>query len=134
MGNHPPSQKLVVARVQVVFAQPIIVSKTMNEFGVLENDRPVRGGTTGQATDAAVDMGRGRDFDVPNGQTESCEDFPNGEFLSDGLNPLRCTDATHFLVFETGENVGKEGRRPDGVIVGKNDNVRRNFLDSLDHL
>ena len=88
MGNHPPSQKLVVSRVQVVFAKPIIVGKTVNEFGVLENNRPVRGGTTGQATDAAVDVGRGRDFDVPNSQTEGREDLPNGEFLSDRLNSL----------------------------------------------
>ena len=45
--NHPSRQELVVARVQVIFAQPIVMGKTVNEFGVLENDRPVRSGTPG---------------------------------------------------------------------------------------
>ena len=47
VGNHPPSQELVVARVQVIFAQPVIVGEPVKEFGVLENDCPVCGGTTG---------------------------------------------------------------------------------------
>jgi len=57
MGNHPPSQELVVPGVQMVFAQPIVVSEAVNEFGVLEDDCSIRCGTTGQAADTTVDMG-----------------------------------------------------------------------------
>ena len=79
-------------------------------------------------------MGRSRDFDVPNGQTESREDLPNCELLSNRLNSLRSPNSAHFLVFETGEDVREESGRPNCVIVGKNNDVGRNLFDSLDHL
>ena len=79
-------------------------------------------------------MGRGRDFDVANGQTEGRKDLPHSELLSDGLDPLRCADSAHFLVFKAGQDVWKERGRPNGVVVGENDDIGSDFLDSLDHL
>lgn len=79
-------------------------------------------------------MSRRRNFDIPDSQTESSKYLPNGELLSDRLNSLRSADPTDLLVFEAGEDVGKECGRPNSIVIGKDDDVRRDFLDPPDHL
>lgn len=39
-----------------------------------------------------------------------------------------------MLVFETGKDIGKEGRGPDSVIVSKYDDVSGAILDAMAHL
>lgn len=72
----------------MVFVQPIVMGKAVDEFRVLENNCSVRSGATGQAADPTIDMGGSGDFDVPDSQTESRKNLPDGEFLPDRLNSL----------------------------------------------
>ena len=44
--DHPPRQELVVSRVELVLAQPVVMCEAVQEFGILENDGAVGGGTT----------------------------------------------------------------------------------------
>ena len=46
VADHPASQKLVVARIELVLSEPIVVREAVQEFGVFQNDGPVGGGTT----------------------------------------------------------------------------------------
>lgn len=70
MTNHPPRQKLVVAGVKLILPQPIVVSETVEEFRVLQNDGAVRSRASGETRQAAVDVRRGGDLNVSDGQSE----------------------------------------------------------------
>lgn len=43
MADHPPCQELVVPRVELVLAQPVVMCEAVQELGVLENDGAIRG-------------------------------------------------------------------------------------------
>ena len=57
MADHPARQELVVARVQLVLAQPVVVGETVKEFGVLEDDSAVGGCSAGETGQATVNVG-----------------------------------------------------------------------------
>jgi len=124
MGNHPSSEEFVVTRVQVVFAQPKIVGEAVQKIRVFQNNSSVCGRSARKTRDTSIDMRRRGDFDITNGQSERSEHFPNGEFLTARLNTLRRANTANLLIFETSQNIRKQCRRPDRIVVGKDDNVR----------
>lgn len=79
-------------------------------------------------------MGRSGDLDVPDGETESGEDLPDGHLVSDGLDALRGSDSSDLLILEAGEYRWEEGRRPDGVVVGEDDDIGGGVSNSVGHL
>lgn len=134
VADHPTGQELVVARVEMIFPHPEIMGKAVDEFGVLEDDGPVSGGPPGQARDPTIDMRRARDFNVPDRQPERGEDFPDGHPRSTGLDALTRPDASDLLILEASEDVGQQGGRPDGIVIGKDDDVGRTVSDPVHHL
>jgi hypothetical protein len=134
VADHPSGQELVVTRVQVIFAHPEIVGKAVNKFGILEDDGTVRGGPSGQARDTTVDMGRARNLDIPDRQPERGQNFPHGHPLAAWLDPLTRPDTSNLLILETSEHVGQQGRRPDGIVIGKDDDIRGSMPDPVNHL
>jgi hypothetical protein len=134
VGDHPPGKKLVVARVEVVLAEPEVVREAVEKVGVLEDDRPVGGRSSRETRDAAVDVSRRCDLDVADGKTEGGEDFPDGHLVPDGLDPLRRSHAADFLILEAGEDGREEGGRPDCVVVGEENDVGRRVPDAVTHL
>jgi len=40
VAHHPTRQKLIIARVQLVLAEPAVMRKTMEGLGIFEDDRP----------------------------------------------------------------------------------------------
>ena len=134
VADHPSGEKLVVPRVQVILAHPKVVRETVDEFGVLENDGTVGSRPSGQTRNSTIDMGRARDFNVPDRQSESGQDFPNGHPFPARLDPLTRPDTTDLLILETSEGVGQERGRPDGIVIGKDDNVGRRVPDPVHHL
>ena len=132
--DHPSGEELVVPRVEVVLSEPEVVGEAVEELGVLEDDGTVRGGSTGEAGDTAVDVGRGGDFDVSDRETEGGEDLPDGHLVPDGLDTLRGPDSADLLVLEAGEHRGQEGGRPDCVVVRKDDDVCRCVSYTVTHL
>jgi hypothetical protein len=134
VADHPSGQELVVTRVQVIFAHPEIVGKAVNKFGILEDDGTVRGGPSGQARDTTVDMGRARNLDIPDRQPERGQNFPHGHPLAAWFDPLTRPDTSNLLILETSEHVGQQGRRPDGIVIGKDDDIRGSMPDPVNHL
>ena len=134
VADHPPGEVLVVARVELVLPEPVVVGESVQELGVLENDRPVGRRTTRETGETAVDVSRGRNLDVPDGETERGENLPDGHVLADRLHALGCADTTDLLVLKAGEDVRKHGRGPDGVVVSEDDNVGGAVFDAVRHL
>lgn len=106
----------------------------MEKLGIFEDDRTIRRCATRKAGNSAVDVGRGGDLDVADCQTEGGEDFPNGHALPYRLYPLTSADAANFLIFETGEDIGKERWGPNSVIIGENDDIGGGIFDAVAHL
>lgn len=79
-------------------------------------------------------MGRAGDFDVAEGKTERSEDLPDRHALPDGLHALAGADTADFLVFKAREGIWEEGGRPDGVVVGEDDDICGCVLDAMAHL
>jgi len=132
--DHPPCKELIVTRVQLVLSQPVVVCEAVQKFGVLEDDSPVGSRSPRQAWDTAVDMTGGGDFDVANGKAECGKNFPDRHRLPHWLNALACTNASNLLVLETGQDRGKQGRGPNGVVVGEEDDVGGGVFDTVAHL
>ena len=132
--DHPASQELVVPRVEMVFAEPEIVGEAVDEIGVLENDGPVRGRPPREAGDTTVHVGGGGDLDVPDGQPEGGEHFPDGHPVPNGLDTLGRPYAADFLVLKGREDVRQHGRRPDGIVVGEADDIGGALSDAFHHL
>ena len=129
MRDHPACQELVVPRVELVLPQPVVVGEAMQELWVLQDDGPVRSSPSRQTRNAAVNVCRRGDLDIPDGQPEGSEDLPDRHAVADGLHALRRADTTDFLVLKAGEDVGEEGRGPDGVIVGEDHRVEEVLRD-----
>lgn len=134
VADHPPREELVVARVELVLAQPVIMRESVEKLGVLEDDGAVRGCTPGETGNAAINVCRGGDFDVSNGEAERREDLPDRHPVPTWLHTLTRPHTADLLVLETGEGVREERRRPNGVVVGKHDDIRRRILDPMAHL
>jgi len=134
MRDHPPREELVVARVEVVLAQPEIVREPVQEVRVLEDDGPVRGGPAGQARDTAIDVRRRGDLDVSDGKSERSEDLPDGKLLAAWLDALRRADSADLLVFKAREHIRQECGRPDGIIVSEDDDVGGCVSNPVGHL
>jgi hypothetical protein len=79
-------------------------------------------------------VGRGRDFDVADGQTERGKYLPNSHLLADGLDALGCTDTTDLLVLEARKHGRQHGGRPDGIIISETDDIGRGISDPVGHL
>ena len=79
-------------------------------------------------------MGRGRYLDIADGKPKSSKNLPNGHSISHRLNSLGRAHPTDSLILKTGKHVWKKRRWPNGIVVGKNDNIRRGVLDSMTHL
>jgi hypothetical protein len=108
--------------------------KTVQEFGVLENDGTVGGGTSRETRDTPINVGRAGDFDIANSETESSEDFPNGHTVAYRLDTLTRAHTADSLVFKTCEGVRQKRRWPNGVVVGEDDDVGGGVLDAVAHL
>lgn len=134
MANHPPCKEFVITRVKLIFAEPEIVGETVQKFGILENDSAVGSSAAGKAGNTAVDVGGGRDFDVTDSQAECGEDFPNGHLVANGLDTLRGTDTADFLILKAGQHARQHGWRPNGVIVGKYNDIGRSVANTVGHL
>jgi hypothetical protein len=74
--DHPAREELVVARVEVVLAQPEVVGESMEEGWVLEDDGTVRCCSTGEAGDPSVDVSTRCDLDIADREAERSEYFP----------------------------------------------------------
>lgn len=134
MAHHPPRQKLIVPRIELILSQPVVMREAVEEIGVFEDDGPVRGGAPGETGDAAVDVGRGRDLDVADGEAERGEDLPHRHPAPDLLHALARADAADLLVLKTRQHIRQHRRRPDRIVVRKDDDVRRRVLDPVAHL
>jgi hypothetical protein len=132
--DHPAGEELVVAGVELVFSEPKVVGEAVEELGVLEDDGAVSSGAAGKTGEATVDVSGAGDFDVANGETEGGEDLPDGHAVADGLDALAGADAADLLVLEAGEDGWEQGRGPDGVVVGEEDDVCGCVLDAVAHL
>jgi hypothetical protein len=42
VADHPPRQELVVTRIKMIFAEPVVMREAVEELGIFENDGPVR--------------------------------------------------------------------------------------------
>jgi hypothetical protein len=118
----------------MILVQPIIMGESVEKFGILEDESSIGSGTTGQTTHASIDMSGCRDLDITDGKTECGKDFPNRHPLTNRLHSLRCAYCTDLLILETGENIRKKGRGPDGVVVGEDDNIGCDSFDARNHL
>ena len=59
VADHPTSKELVVSRVQLILAKPVVVGEAMKEFRIFEDDGAVCGCTTREARNTAINV-RGR--------------------------------------------------------------------------
>lgn len=134
VGDHPAGEELVIARVELVLPKPVVVREAVQELGILQDDRAVGSSTAGETRQTTVDVGRRGDLDVPDRETESGENLPDRHAVADGLYTMRSSDTTDLLVLETRQCVWEEGRRPDSVIVGEDDDVGRGVFDAVGHL
>ena len=134
MADHPPSEELVVTRVQLVLPEPVVVREAVQELGVLQDDRAIGGSTTRQTGQTTVDVGRRRNLDVPDRETEGSQDLPDRHPLADWLHALRRADTADLLVLEAGEDVREERRRPDGVVISEHDDISGGVFDAVRHL
>ena len=134
MADHPSCQILVVSRIELVSAQPEIMSESVKELGVFEDDGAVGGCTAGEAREASVDVGGGGDFNVSDGKTECSENFPDCHAIADRLHSLRSADTTYFLILKASEDIGQHCRGPNGIIVGKDNDICGGVLDTMGHL
>lgn len=75
--HHPSGEELVIARVKVIFAKPEVISETMKEIGILEDDSTVGSRSTRKTRDTTVNVCRGGNFNVSNGQSKRGKNFPN---------------------------------------------------------
>lgn len=118
----------------MVLAEPEIVGETVEELGIFKNDGSVGSRSTGETRDPTINVRRGGDLNVSNRQSECSENLPNRHARANRLDTLGRPNAADFLVLETGENGGKERRRPDSVVVGEEDDVGRRVTDAMGHL
>ena len=134
MADHPPCEEFVVAGVELVLSKPVVVCEAVKELGILENDRAVGSSATGETGKTAINVGGRGNLDVADGETERGENLPDRHAVSTGLYTLGCTNTTDLLVLEAREDVGQEGRRPDGIVIGKDDDIGRSVFDAVGHL
>jgi len=134
VADHPSGQELVVTRVQVILAHPEIMGESVDKLGVLEDDGPISSRSSGQTRDPSVDMSRTRDFYIPDGQPEGGQDLPHRHPIPTRLDPLTRPHPAYLLILETREDVGKQRRRPNRIIIRKDDDIRRRMPDPVDHL
>lgn len=118
----------------MILSQPEIVREPMEEVWVFQDNGSIGSSAAGETWDTTVDMRTGCDFDVSDRQPECGEYFPDGHLLSARLNPLTRAYTANLLVFETSEDVRKQSRGPDGIVIGKDDNVGGGIPNTVSHL
>ena len=79
--------------------------ETVEELRVFEDDCAVGSRTTGETWKTTIDVGTGADFDVADGETESCKDLPDCHALSDRLDALTRAHASDLLVLEACKHI-----------------------------
>lgn len=134
MAHHPPRQKLVIARVELVLPQPVVVRETVQELWVFEDDRSVGSCTARKTWKTAIDMCAGANFDVTDRQTECREDLPNCHAFAHWLDTLTRAYASNLLVFKTCEHIWQKRRWPNSIVVCKDNDVCRGIPDTVCHL
>lgn len=134
MRDHPSGEKLVVTRVEVIFAKPEIVGEAKEEVGIFQDDRTVRSCSTGKTWDTTIYMCGRSDLDVSDGQSERSEYLPDRHPMSTRLDPLTRADSADLLIFKTREDRGEEGRWPDRVVVCEDDDIGGCVSDTVGHL
>lgn len=74
---HPARYELVISRMLVILANPVLMCKFILEIGVSQDVCSVRGCSPRQAANSAVDVRRTRDFQVAHRYTECCQYLPD---------------------------------------------------------
>ena len=134
VADHPSGQELVVTRVQVILAHPEIMGESVDKFRILEDDRSVSSSSSRKTRNSSIDMRRTRNLNIPDGQPESGQDLPHRHPIPTRLDPLTRPHPAYLLILETREDVGKQRRRPNRIIISKDDDIRGSMPDSVDHL
>lgn len=106
MTYHPPGQELVVARVELILPEPVIVRETIQEIRVPQDDSAVRSSASRQTWDTAIDVRRARNLDVPDRKPESGENLPDGHAVAHRLHALGRAHTPNLLVLEAGKDRG----------------------------
>lgn len=134
--HHPTREELVVSRVERIFAEPQIVGEAVLESRIFQDEGAVGGGATGETADAAVNVGRGRNLDIATRQAEASENLPEGLVAIgiDSVDGLGGADTAHLEVLEAGEDVLEHSGLPNGIVVGKHQDLCGGRIDALDHL
>jgi hypothetical protein len=134
MAHHPTRQKFIIARVELVLAEPVVVSETIEELRVFEDDSAVGGCAARETWKTTVDVRTRADFDVPDCQTESRKDFPYCHAFTYRLHALTGTNASNLLVLKACEHIWQHGRWPYSIIICEDNNICGSIPNPMGHL
>lgn len=133
----PPGDEIVVVRIELVLAEPLLVRELVREGRISQNAGPVGDRPSGQAWQSTVYEHARSTVEIASLEIESAKVAPHsllqiGRFSTS--ESLVGTHAAIALIFQRRQHPRQKGRGPCDVVVRKDGDICLDFRDSSNNL
>lgn len=137
--HHPTGNKVVIVRIQLVFAKPpFLVGERVGEHLILKDLGAICNTASGHARKATIHVRRSCTFKVASLQVQSSQEIVNALRERRGSCPAQSLTGDHttvsLVLFKRSQNPRHSSTWPADIVIRKHGDRRANFWNGPSHL